>query len=180
MPKQNQADLPSSTEEEVYVFTLLEHMGCSGKEAVAFTKSLFNMLSTPILDQIKSSHMQLESSLEAKMDAQNNSLEAKMDTQNSRLEAKMDTQNSRLEAKMDSLEAQNGSLEAKMDSLEAQNGSLEAKMDSLETQNGSLKEKIDAQDSRLKSEMSHLRWFVGILVAVLGGVLATVVALVAG
>ena len=169
MPKQNKADLPSSTEEEVYVFTLLEHMGCSGKEAVAFTKSLFNMLSTPILNQIKSSHMQLESSLEAKMDVQKSSLEAKMDVQKSSLEAKMD-----------SLEAQNGSLEAKMDSLEAQNGSLEAKMDSLEAQNGSLKEKIDAQDSRLKSEMSHLRWFVGILVAVLGGVLATVVALVAG
>ncbi len=151
MPKQNKADLPSSTEEEVYVFTLLEHMGCSGKEAVAFTKSLFNMLSTPILEQIKSSHMQLE----AKMDAQNSSLEAKMDVQNS-------------------------SLEAKMDSLEAQNGTLEAKMDSLEAQNGTLKEKIDAQNSRLKAEMSHLRWFVGILVAVLGGVLATVVALVAG
>ncbi len=130
MPRQNKADLPASTEEEVYVFTLLEHMGCSGKEAVAFTKSLFNMLSTPILNQIKSSHMQLESSLEAKMDVQKSS--------------------------------------------------LEAKMDSLEAQNGSLKEKIDAQDSRLKSEMSHLRWFVGILVAVLGGVLATVVALVAG
>ena len=169
MPRQNKADLPASTEEEVYVFTLLEHMGCSGKEAVAFTKSLFNMLSTPILNQIKSSHMQLESSLEAKMDVQKSSLEAKMDVQKSSLEAKMD-----------SLEAQNGSLEAKMDSLEAQNGSLEAKMDSLEAQNGSLKEKIDAQDSRLKSEMSHLRWFVGILVAVLGGVLATVVALVAG
>ncbi len=91
-------------------------MGCSGKEAVAFTKSLFNMLSTPILEQIKSSHMQLESSLEAKMDAQNSSL----------------------------------------------------------------KEKIDAQNSRLKSEMSHLRWFVGIVAAVLGGVLATIVALVAG
>ena len=163
MPKQNKADLPSSTEEEVYVFALLEQMGCSGKEAVAFTKSLFNMLSTPILDQIKSSHMQLESSLEAKMDAQNSSLEAKMDTQNSRLEAKMDAQNSRLEAKMD-----------------AQNSRLEAKMDSLEAQNGSLEEKIDAQNSRLKSEMSHLRWFVGIVVAVLGGVLATVVALVAG
>ncbi len=57
MPKQDQADIPSSTEEEVYVFTLLEHMGCSGKEAVAFTKSLFHMLSTPILEQIKSSHM---------------------------------------------------------------------------------------------------------------------------
>ena len=141
MPKQDKADLPSSTEEEVYVFTLLEHMGCSGKEAVAFTKSLFNMLSTPILEQIKSSHMQLESSLEAKMDAQNSSLEAKMD---------------------------------------AQNSSLEAKMDSLEAQNGSLKEKIDAQNSRLKAEMSHLRWFVGIVVAVLGGVLATVVALIAG
>ena len=98
-------------------------MGCSGKEAVAFTKSLFNMLSTPILEQIKSSHMQLESSLEAKMDAQNSSLEA---------------------------------------------------------QNSSLKEKIDAQNSRLKSEMSHLRWFVGIVAAVLGGVLATIVALVAG
>ena len=165
MPKQNKADLPSSTEEEVYVFTLLEHMGCSGKEAVAFTKSLFNMLSTPILEQIKSSHMQLE---------------AKMDAQNSSLEAKMDVQNSSLEAKMDSLEAQNGTLEAKMDSLEAQNGTLEAKMDSLEAQNGTLKEKIDAQNSRLKAEMSHLRWFVGILVAVLGGVLATVVALVAG
>ncbi len=152
MPKQDKADLPSSTEEEVYVFTLLEHMGCSGKEAVAFTKSLFNMLSTPILEQIKSSHMQLESSLEAKMDAQNSSLEAKMDAQNSSLEAKMD----------------------------AQNSSLEAKMDSLEAQNGSLKEKIDAQNSRLKAEMSHLRWFVGIVVAVLGGVLATVVALIAG
>ena len=90
-------------------------MGCSGKEAVAFTKSLFNMLSTPILDQIKSSHMQLE---------------------------------------------------AKMDGLDAQNSSLEAKM--------------DAQNSRLKAEMSHLRWFIGIVFAVLGGVLATVVALVAG
>ena len=76
-------------------------MGCSGKEAVAFTKSLFNMLSTPILDQIKSSHMQLEA-------------------------------------------------------------------------------KMDAQNSRLKAEMSHLRWFIGIVFAVLGGVLATVVALVAG
>ena len=141
MPKQNKADLPSSTEEEVYVFTLLEHMGCSGKEAVAFTKSLFNMLSTPILEQIKSSHMQLESSLEAKMDAQKSSLEAKMD----------------------GLDAQNSSLEAKMD---AQNSSLEAKM--------------DAQNSRLKAEMSHLRWFIGIVFAVLGGVLATVVALVAG
>ncbi len=130
MPKQNKADLPSSTEEEVYVFTLLEHMGCSGKEAVAFTKSLFNMLSTPILEQIKSSHMQLESSLEAKMDAQKSSLEAKMD------------------------------------GLDAQNSSLEAKM--------------DAQNSRLKAEMSHLRWFIGIVFAVLGGVLATVVALVAG
>ncbi len=123
MPKQNKAGLPSSTEEEVYVFTLLEQMGCSGKEAVAFTKSLFNMLSTPILEQIKSSHMQLE----AKMDAQNSSLEAKMDAQNSSLEAKM-----------------------------------------------------DAQNSRLKAEMSHLRWFIGIVFAVLGGVLATVVALVAG
>ena len=90
-------------------------MGCSGKEAVAFTKSLFNMLSTPILDQIKSSHMQLE---------------------------------------------------AKMDGLGAQNSSLEAKM--------------DAQKSSLKAEMSHLRWFIGIVFAVLGGVLATVVALVAG
>ncbi len=47
MPKQDKADLPSSTEEEVYVFTLLEHMGCSGKEAVAFTKSLFNMFVYP-------------------------------------------------------------------------------------------------------------------------------------
>ncbi len=169
MPKQNKADLPSSTEEEVYVFTLLEHMGCSGKQAVAFTKSLFNMLSTPILEQIKSSHMHLESSLEAKMDVQKSSLEAKMDVQKSSLEAKMD-----------SMEARNGSLEAKMDSLEAQNSSLEAKMDSLEAQNGSLKEKIDAQDSRLKAEMSHLRWFIGIVFAVLGGVLATVVALVAG
>ncbi len=100
----------------MYVFTLLEQMGCSGKEAVAFTKSLFNMLSTPIIEQIKSSHMQLESSLEAKMDAQNSSLEAKM----------------------------------------------------------------DAQNRRLKAEMSHLRWFIGIVFAVLGGVLATVVALVAG
>ncbi len=116
MPKQDKADLPSSTGEEVYVFTLLEHMGCSGKEAVAFTKSLFHMLSTPILEQIKSSHMQLESSLEAKMDARNGSLEAQ----------------------------------------------------------------IDAQNSILKAEMSHLRWFIGIVVAVLGGVLATVVALVAG
>ncbi len=70
------------------------------------------MLSTPILEQIKSSHMQLE----AKMDAQKSSLEAKM----------------------------------------------------------------DAQNSRLKAEMSHLRWFIGIVFAVLGGVLATVVALVAG
>ncbi len=112
MPKQDQADIPSSTEEEVYVFTLLEHMGCSGKEAVAFTKSLFHMLSTPILEQIKSSHMQLESSLEA--------------------------------------------------------------------QNGSMKEKIDAPNSGLKAEMSHLRWFVGIVASVLGGVLATVAALVAG
>ncbi len=126
MPKQNKADLPSSTEEDVYVFTLLEKMGCSGKEAVAFTKSLFNMLSTPILEQIKSSHMQLE--------------------------AKMDAQNSSLEAKMDGLDAQNSNLEAKM----------------------------DAQNSRLKAEMSHLRWFIGIVFAVLGGVLATVVALVAG
>ena len=123
MPKQNKAGLPSSTEEEVYVFTLLEHMGCSGKEAVAFTKSLFNMLSTPILDQIKSGHMQLESSLEAKIDVQNSRLEA---------------------------------------------------------QNSSLKEKIDAQNSRLNAEMSHLRWFVGIVAAVLGGVLATVVALITG
>ena len=130
MPKQNKADLPSSTEEEVYVFALLEQMGCSGKEAVAFTKSLFNMLSIPILEQIKSSHMQLESSLETKMDAQKSSLEAKMD------------------------------------GLDAQNSSLEAKM--------------DAQNSRLKAEMSHLRWFIGIVFAVLGGVLATVVALVAG
>ena len=137
MPKQNKADLPSSTEEDVYVFTLLEKMGCSGKEAVAFTKSLFNMLSTPILEQIKSSHMQLE--------------------------AKMDAQNSSLEAKMDGLDAQNSNLEAKMD---AQNSNLEAKM--------------DAQNSRLKAEMSHLRWFIGIVFAVLGGVLATVVALVAG
>ncbi len=148
MPKQNKADLPSSTEEEVYVFALLEQMGCSGKEAVAFTKSLFNMLSIPILEQIKSSHMQLESSLEAKMDAQKSSLEAKMD----------------------GLDAQNSSLEAKMD---AQNSSLKA-------QNSSLKEKMDAQNSRLKAEMSHLRWFIGIVFAVLGGVLATVVALVAG
>ena len=101
-------------------------MGCSGKEAVAFTKSLFNMLSTPILEQIKSSHMQLE--------------------------AKMDAQNSSLEAKMDGLDAQNSSLKAKM----------------------------DAQNRRLKAEMSHLRWFIGIVFAVLGGVLATVVALVAG
>ncbi len=123
MPKQDKADLPSSTEEEVWVFTLLEHMGCSGKEAVAFTKSLFNMLSTPILDQIKSGHMQLESSLEAKIDVQNSRLEA---------------------------------------------------------QNSSLKEKIDAQNSRLNAEMSHLRWFVGIVAAVLGGVLATVVALITG
>ena len=107
----------------MWVFTLLEHMGCSGKEAVAFTKSLFNMLSTPILDQIKSGHMQLESSLEAKIDVQNSRLEA---------------------------------------------------------QNSSLKEKIDAQNSRLNAEMSHLRWFVGIVAAVLGGVLATVVALITG
>ena len=53
-------------------------MGCSGKEAVAFTKSLFSMLSKSILDQIKSSHTQLESRLEAKMDAQNSSMKAEM------------------------------------------------------------------------------------------------------
>ena len=138
MPKQDKVDLPSSTEEDVYVFTLLEHMGCSGKEAVAFTKSLFHMLSTPILEQIKSSHMQLESSLEAKMDARNRGLEAKMDARNRSLEAKMD----------------------------AQNGSLEAK--------------IDEQNSMLKAEMRHLHWFIGIVFAVPGGVLATVIALVAG
>ncbi len=176
MPRQDKADLPSSTEEEVYVFTLLEQMGCSGKEAVAFTKSLFNMLSTPILDQIKSSHMQLESSLEAKMDARNSSLEAKMDARNSSLGAKMDS----LGAKMDSPGAKMDSPGAKMDSLGAKMDSLEAKMDILEAQNGSLKEKIDAQNSILKAEMSHLRWFIGIVFAVLGGVLATVVALVAG
>ncbi len=43
-----------------------------------------------------------------------------------------------------------------------------------------LESSLDAQNSRLKSEMSHLHWFVGIVAAVLGGVLATVVALVAG
>ena len=55
--------------------------------------------------------------------------------------------------------------------------SLEAKMDA---QNSSLEAKMDAQNRRLKAEMSHLRWFIGIVFAVLGGVLATVVALVAG
>ena len=54
---------------------------------------------------------------------------------------------------------------------------LEAKMD---VQNGSLEAKMDAQNRRLKAEMSHLRWFIGIVFAVLGGVLAMVIALVAG
>ncbi len=75
-------------------------MGCSGKEALVFSKSLLNMLSAPILDQIDARHAQLQAKLEAKLDAQ-------------------------------------------------------------------------------KSEINHLRWYISIGVAVIGGLLATVIAMIA-
>lgn len=100
MKKKEKSVFPSSTEEEVYVYILLKQMGCSGKEALVFSKSLLKMFSAPVLDQIDAKHAQLQAKLEAKLDAH-------------------------------------------------------------------------------KSEINHLRWYISIGVAVIGGLLATVIAMIA-
>ena len=65
MKKKEEPVFPSSTEEDVYVYTLLKQMGCSGKEVLVFSKSLLKMFSAPVLDQIDAKHAQLQAKLEA-------------------------------------------------------------------------------------------------------------------
>ena len=65
MKKKEKPIFPSSTEEEVYAYTLLKQMGCSGKEVLVFSKSLLKMFFAPVLDQIDVGHAQLQAKLDA-------------------------------------------------------------------------------------------------------------------
>jgi len=59
MDRQDNSDIPVSTEEEVFIYNILKKMGCNGREAIAFTKSLFNLISEPIIPKNDESNRQL-------------------------------------------------------------------------------------------------------------------------
>jgi len=105
-------DIPSSSEEEIFIFKILTKMGCSSTEAIAYSKIMFKTISEPILERVDASIELVATELktfaqlleardekmearDVKMEAQRESLEAKIDAQRESLEAKIDAQNTK-------------------------------------------------------------------------------------
>ncbi len=55
-------------------------MGCTGEQAIAYTKIMFKLISNPILDRMDNSIERVEARLESKLDTQN----TKLDVQNTK------------------------------------------------------------------------------------------------
>jgi len=110
MDRQDNSDIPVSTEEEVFTYSILKKMGCNGREAIAFTKNFFNLISEPIFQKIDESNRQLNDrmdALESKFDSKIDAVESKMDALETKFDSKMDALESKMDAFNSKLDAQN-------------------------------------------------------------------------
>jgi len=117
MDRQDNSDIPVSTEEEVFTYSILEKMGCNGKEAIAFTKGLFNLISEPIFQKIDENNRQLNDRMDA-VESKIDAVESKIDAVESKIDAvesKMDALESKFDSKIDALEFK---FDSKMNALE--------------------------------------------------------------
>jgi len=103
MDRQDNSDIPVSTEEEVFTYSILEKMGCNGKEAIAFTKGLFNLISEPIFQKIDGSNRQLNDRMDA-VESKIDAVESKMDALESKFDSKIDALEFKFDSKMNALE----------------------------------------------------------------------------
>jgi len=107
MDRQDNSDIPVSTEEEVFTYSILKKMGCNGKEAIAFTKGLFSLISEPIFQKIDESNRQLNDRMDA--------VESKMDALESKFDSKIDALEFKFDSKMDALESKMDAFNSKLD-----------------------------------------------------------------
>lgn len=80
MAKQDKPDIPDSAEEEVFLYNLLQKMGCDGEEAIILTKIMLKTISEPILNRMDISSSRMEDQLKA----QNEVLDARLKAQDSK------------------------------------------------------------------------------------------------
>ena len=76
MPEQNKPDIPESSEEEVFLYTLLRKMGSSEEEAITYTKIMFKTISEPILERMDASSARMEDQFELFKDVLNERLKS--------------------------------------------------------------------------------------------------------
>jgi len=100
-PNPEDMDIPSSSEEEIFIFKILTKMGCSSTEAIAYSKIMFKTISEPILERFDASIELVAKELKTfaqLLEARDEKMEArdeKMEAQRASLEAKIDAQNTK-------------------------------------------------------------------------------------